>query len=65
MQHANVVQIYEVGEQDGQPYLSLEFVAVAAATGCPSKKFPSLCPPHSETAMDLEKRSPGRKADRG
>jgi WD40 repeat protein/serine/threonine protein kinase len=26
LQHPNVVQIYEVGEQDGQPYLALEFV---------------------------------------
>jgi WD40 repeat protein len=26
LQHANIVQIYEVGEQDGSPYLALEFV---------------------------------------
>jgi WD40 repeat protein/tRNA A-37 threonylcarbamoyl transferase component Bud32 len=26
MQHPNIVQIYEVGEQDGRPYFSLEFV---------------------------------------
>jgi tRNA A-37 threonylcarbamoyl transferase component Bud32 len=26
LQHANIVQIHEVGERDGQPYLSLEFV---------------------------------------
>lgn len=26
LQHANIVQIYEVGEADGRPYLSLEFV---------------------------------------
>jgi eukaryotic-like serine/threonine-protein kinase len=26
LQHANIVQIYEVGEQDGMPYFSLEFV---------------------------------------
>jgi serine/threonine protein kinase len=26
LQHPNIVQIYEVGEQDGRPYLTLEFV---------------------------------------
>jgi serine/threonine-protein kinase len=26
LQHPNIVQIYEIGEQRGQPYLSLEFV---------------------------------------
>jgi hypothetical protein len=26
LQHANIVQVYEVGELDGQPYFSLEFV---------------------------------------
>src|SRR5262249_28153425 len=26
LQHANIVQIYEVGEHDGLPYLALEFV---------------------------------------
>ena len=26
LKHANIVQIYEVGEQDGSPYLALEFV---------------------------------------
>ena len=27
MHHPNIVQIYEVGEQDGHPFFSLEFVA--------------------------------------
>src|SRR5262249_9322480 len=26
LQHSNIVQIYEVGEHEGQPYFSLEFV---------------------------------------
>ncbi len=27
LQHPNIVQIYDVGEQDGRPYFSLEFIA--------------------------------------
>src|SRR5262249_16347588 len=27
LQHPNIVQIHEVGEHDGQPYLALEFVS--------------------------------------
>jgi eukaryotic-like serine/threonine-protein kinase len=30
LQHPNIVQIYEVGEPDGQPFFSLEFVEVRA-----------------------------------
>ena len=26
LQHPNIVQVYEVGEQDGRPYFALEFV---------------------------------------
>src|SRR6185369_13563925 len=26
LQHANIVQIYDVGEQDGRPYLALELI---------------------------------------
>ena len=26
VQHSNIVQVYDVGEQDGRPYISLEFV---------------------------------------
>ncbi|HUQ71886.1 MAG TPA: serine/threonine-protein kinase, partial [Planctomycetaceae bacterium] len=27
LQHANIVQVYEVGEQDGRPYFAMEYVA--------------------------------------
>src|SRR5262249_23663323 len=27
LQHANIVQIYEIGEDDGEPYLVLEYLA--------------------------------------
>jgi WD40 repeat protein len=33
LQHANIVQIYEVGEQDGLPFFSLEFVDGGSLAG--------------------------------
>jgi serine/threonine-protein kinase len=33
LQHPNVVQVYEVGEQDGQPFFSLEFCAGGSLHG--------------------------------
>jgi serine/threonine-protein kinase len=33
LQHPNVVQIYEVGEQDGRPYLALEYVGGGSLAG--------------------------------
>ena len=33
MQHPNIVQIYEVGEHDGLPFFSLEFVAGGSLGG--------------------------------
>ena len=34
LDHANIVRIYEVGEQDGQPYLALEYVAGGTLKDC-------------------------------
>src|SRR5262249_35241553 len=43
LQHPNIVQIYEIGEQDGTPYFSLEFVeggslADRVARGAPTPR---------------------------
>ena len=58
LQHPNIVQIYEVGEQGGQPYLCLEFVPGGSLAqkiaGAPLTR--SRCP--SITAFPF---SPGRK----
>jgi serine/threonine protein kinase/tetratricopeptide (TPR) repeat protein len=34
LDHTNIVRIYEVGEQDGQPYLALEYVAGGTLKEC-------------------------------
>jgi WD40 repeat protein/tRNA A-37 threonylcarbamoyl transferase component Bud32 len=45
LQHPNIVQIYEIGEQDGRPYLALEYVPgpslAQALTGTPQPARPS------------------------
>ena len=50
MQHPNIVQIHEVGEQDGLPYFSLEFV-----DGEPlNKKITGIPQPPREAAQLIE-----------
>jgi serine/threonine protein kinase len=50
LQHANIVQVFEVGEAGGHPYCVLEFVEGAASsrlsstTGCwPTERPSRLC----------------------
>ncbi len=50
LQHPNIVQIYEVGEDDGRPYFSLEYVD----GGCLSKQLHGQPqPPHLAAEMAL------------
>ena len=46
LQHPNIVQIYEVGEDDGQPFFSLEYVA----GGSLAKKINGTPQPPAEAA---------------
>jgi WD40 repeat protein/serine/threonine protein kinase len=50
LQHPNIVQIYEIGEQDGLPYFSLEFVD----GGSLDKKLDGTPLPASEAAALVE-----------
>ena len=48
IEHANIVKIFEIAEQDGLPYLSLEFVA----GGSLAKKIGGKPQPVAEAAAD-------------
>jgi WD40 repeat protein/tRNA A-37 threonylcarbamoyl transferase component Bud32 len=50
LQHPNIIQIYEVGEQDGQPFFSLEF----CAGGSLEKKLHGTPLPPQEAARLVE-----------
>jgi WD40 repeat protein/tRNA A-37 threonylcarbamoyl transferase component Bud32/DNA-directed RNA polymerase subunit RPC12/RpoP len=50
LQHPNIVQIYEVGEQDGRPFFSLEF----CAGGSLEKKLSGIPLPPKEAARLAE-----------
>ncbi len=41
LQHANIVQIYEVGDHHGVPFLSLEFVEGCTPSAIPARRSPA------------------------
>jgi tetratricopeptide (TPR) repeat protein len=50
LQHANIVQVYEVGEHEGKPFFSLEY----CAGGSLDKKLPGAPQPPGEAARLVE-----------
>jgi serine/threonine-protein kinase len=50
LQHANIVQIYEIGEHEGRPYLSLEYVD----GGTLAKRLARMLPMPREAAQLVE-----------
>src|SRR5205823_4547662 len=50
LQHPNIVQIHEVGEHDGRPFFSLEYVA----GGSLAQKVAGTAQPEQEAALLVE-----------
>jgi serine/threonine protein kinase len=61
LQHPNIVQIYEVGDQDGRPYFSLEF----CACGSLEKKLGGARPTNPGTHCTKRQIEPQCTADGG